>query len=325
MCRFLSLLVIIIGFSCQQAKQQTYPAHQSQQTGQFQEPLIYFISKDSLIGVKDSKGKIVIPARGRWVFNYHDGDTVEEGFINLVEADDQRSWGGSFGKIYSRDGKFLYTPLDYDNGPDRIHEGLTRFVENGKIGFVDRHANKIIPAQFDHVGAFSLGTALFCRGGYYDFSEDREHPLLKGGVRGVIDRTGKILLDNIPYDTSIYFWKKLRSLHQQFYANQFIYSDFEKKLISNFDPYKTRIEEEYFSNWVGFPEPKSLRFDITERPSPGFPYYVVALAELVGPDIMRGDRLQFYISADGKNVFNYSWDGELIPFLKWFDEYLNAQ
>jgi|SRR5688572_13705530 len=319
---FILFLVLPALFTCKEKTRYV------QLTERPQEPLRYYISKDSLIGVKDDKGRIVISARGRWIYDLNDGDTVREGLIHLFELDDKisrpgSSTPGSFGKMYSRDGKFLYNPFMYDNGPDEINEGLTRFVENDKVGFIDRHANRIIPAQFNGVGSFELGTAIFSTGGFYDTTEDREHPLLKDAVYGVVDRRGKILLDRIQYDTSIHFWKKLLSLHQQFYQGQFIYSEFEKNLIARFGPYKRAIERTYFSNWVGFPEPKSLKFDITERPSPGFPYYVIDLAEVVGNEIRRGDQLKFYISENGNEIFNHSWDGQIIPFLEWYREYVN--
>lgn len=335
MGRILFFIILLLAFSCREKRQQSPPATSVDEPftpiEHPKEPLVYYFSKESLIGVKDSEGRIVIPARGRPEYDLNDGDTVEEGLIHLFEFDDtllHPIWSdtpNSWGKVYSRNGKFLYKPLMYDNGPDRIWEGLTRFVENGKIGFVDRHANIVIPARFARVGSFELGTAIFSTGGKLDTTGDWEHPTLKGAVYGVIDRKGKILLDTLPYDTGIYFWKNLRSLHQRFYPGEFRYSPFEKRLLAKFDPYKKAFEKQYFSNWSGFANPKSLKFDITERPSPGFPFYVIDLAELVGNDILRGDDLQFYISADGKNIFYKAYGGELVPFKEWFIEYINEK
>ena len=158
-----------------------------------QEPLYYFITKDSFVGVKDNKGKIIIPAKHRWMFDRKDGDKVPEGLINLFEA------------VYSRDGKFLYQPLIYDFSSDEIHEGLSRFTENGKTGYVNRQGKKIIPAQFEFTWPFSLGTAIFCKGCYYDKTKDPEHPPLISGTFGFIDRTGKVLVDHIVFDTSYFF------------------------------------------------------------------------------------------------------------------------
>jgi len=142
-------LLLLLTFSCKEKKQEFTPTKTDDDSfapiEHPLEPLVYYFSKDSLIGVKDREGRIVIPARGLPEYDLNDGDTVEEGLIHLFEFDDtllHPIWSdtpNSWGKVYSRNGKFLYKPLMTDNGPDKVHEGLTRFVENGKIGFVERY------------------------------------------------------------------------------------------------------------------------------------------------------------------------------------------
>ncbi len=61
----------------------------------------------------------------------------------------------------SRTGKFVFTPV-IDNGPDYFREGLARYQENGKMGFVNEKLEVIIPAQFEFVSAFSEGKAAYC-------------------------------------------------------------------------------------------------------------------------------------------------------------------
>jgi len=279
-----------------------------------QEPLYYFITKDSLVGVKDNKGKIIIPAKHRWMFDRENGEKVPNGIINLYFA------------AYSRNGEFLYTPLIYDFSPDEIHEGATRFTENGKTGYVNRQGKKIIPAQFEFTWPFSLGTAKFCKGCYFDRKKDVEHPPLTGGAYGFIDRKGKVLIDQIVFDTTYIFWNKLDSITQTLYPDQFRYSDFEKKLVEKFDPYKKEIEKEYFSNWTSSSESRSLVFDIVEKPSLDFPYYVIYSRELIGKKISGDswDRLQFYVSKNGKNTY-YIDNDTLITFSKWYSLYINGK
>ncbi|MBN8220198.1 MAG: WG repeat-containing protein [Spirochaetes bacterium] len=89
--------------------------------------------------------------------------------------------------------KLLYTPFIFDNGPDYVKEGLLRFVENGKMGFVNEGGKKVIPAQFDFVFPFEGGTARFCNG--CKSVSDGEHKMMdeKTGTWGKINKSGKKL------------------------------------------------------------------------------------------------------------------------------------
>ena len=171
---------------------------------QRQEPLYYFIINDSLVGVKDKNGKIIIPAKYRGGMNYEMGSKVPPGLINFFEYFDKPSTSRPSGrwKTFDRDGNYLYEPCLFEFAPDEIYEGLSRFRENGKIGYANREGKKIISAQFDFAGWFTLGTSIFCNGCYRDTAEDIEHPPLVAGIFGIINRQGKILMDNIPYDPS---------------------------------------------------------------------------------------------------------------------------
>jgi hypothetical protein len=89
--------------------------------------------------------------------------------------------------------KVLYKPFIYDNGPDYVQDGLLRYVENGKMGFVDEAGKKIIPAEFDFVSSFENGSARFCNG--CRSVKDGEHSTMdeKTGTWGSIDKKGKKL------------------------------------------------------------------------------------------------------------------------------------
>lgn len=86
----------------------------------------------------------------------------------------------------------LYTPFIYDNGPDYVHEGLLRFVENGKMGFVNEAGKKVIKAQFDFVFPFEDGWARFCND--CKMVKDGEHSTIdeKTGAWGKVNKKGKI-------------------------------------------------------------------------------------------------------------------------------------
>lgn len=87
--------------------------------------------------------------------------------------------------------KVLYTPYVIDNGPDYYSEGLMRYIENGKVGFVDEAGKIVIPAQFTMAFPFENSRARVCQG--CETREDGEHSYVdpKTGKWGKIDRHGK--------------------------------------------------------------------------------------------------------------------------------------
>lgn len=92
----------------------------------------------------------------------------------------------------NRKKEILYKPFVYDNGPDYVHEGLLRFVENGKMGFVNEAGKKVIKAQFDFVFPFEDGWARFCND--CKMVKDGEHSTIdeKTGSWGKVNKKGKI-------------------------------------------------------------------------------------------------------------------------------------
>ena len=93
----------------------------------------------------------------------------------------------------NRKKKVLYKPFIYDNGPDYVQEGLLRFVENSKMGFVNEAGKKEIKAQFDFVFPFEKGRARFCNG--CKTIKMDEHSMIdeKTGSWGEVDKKGKIV------------------------------------------------------------------------------------------------------------------------------------
>ena len=290
-------------------------------SAQHEETLYYYAIDDSLIGVKDKKGKIIIPAKHRLILDVNMGDTLPAGFVNFLEPADKPGQHAAW-KTYDRKGNFLYQPYVFEFEPDRINEGLSRFVENDKIGFVDRHGKRIIPAQFESVDMFSLGIASFCNGCIRDTAKDLEHPPLVAGTFGFINRQGKVLMDDIVFDTSLFFWCRFDSLRHTFYPAEFQYNSFEKKLIQKLDPYKAAIEKMFFSKYTGN-NSMSLIFDIVEKPSPGFPYYVIESREKIGNKISSDfwDRLQFYLNTTGEIMYAAEYFDGLVPFKEWYSHY----
>ncbi|HVI44216.1 MAG TPA: hypothetical protein VM802_05085 [Chitinophaga sp.] len=85
---------------------------------QAQERLYYFTNPaDSLIGVKNKAGKVVVPATYRDFTVMDDTAAINSSIIVLMNPDMQRgNPARSYGDAYSREGKLLYHPLLYDNG-----------------------------------------------------------------------------------------------------------------------------------------------------------------------------------------------------------------
>jgi len=122
--------------------------------------LKYFISKDSLIGVKNQAGKIIIQAEFKNYTGIKDGELLQEGIGNETilfvggKRNDKYEKNTS-GYVYDRKGNFLYKPYLFDNGADYFSEGLRRFVKNGKIGFADRNGKTIVQPNHAFASAFN--------------------------------------------------------------------------------------------------------------------------------------------------------------------------
>lgn len=121
-----------------------------------QDTLYYFKSdSNGLVGVRDNKGKIIIEP------NYPDGNdyyrfnkpieeqTIEFYYLPNWQKTDFSRINVPFGAVYNRKGQFLYTPLFYDNGPDYWNNDLRRYVDNNKVGLVNKDGVKITDAKWD--------------------------------------------------------------------------------------------------------------------------------------------------------------------------------
>jgi hypothetical protein len=149
--------------------------------------------KTKLMGIKDSKGKILIPAKFYMIHNFNQwgiGDAVLS-----------KKNPGQFVKIDTT-GKILTQSYFFDNGPDYFYRDRARFVSpTGKIGFINHKAEIVIPAEFDHAISFHFHEPItfVCKGGK-DVCFDppgsgchHNHKII-GGKWGLIDTTGKIVI-----------------------------------------------------------------------------------------------------------------------------------
>lgn len=108
-----------------------------------------------------------------------------------------------------RDGSTLRT-ITFDNGPDHFVEGLARYTDGAKIGFIDESGNIAVKARFQHAFPFNKGYSRVCNG--CEEISDGEHAGLKGGLWGCIDRKGRIVF--LPRYSEVEINRKLEEVYR---------------------------------------------------------------------------------------------------------------
>ena len=83
--------------------------------------------------------------------------------------------------------------LTFDNGPDYFEEGLARTIRRGKVGFINRDLDEVIPPTWDFAFPFVGGFALVCEG-CRSRPVDGEHSEMHGGVWGYVNRSGEVVV-----------------------------------------------------------------------------------------------------------------------------------
>ncbi|MCT2406327.1 WG repeat-containing protein [Chryseobacterium antibioticum] len=278
---------------------------------QKKEALKYFISKDTLVGVKDQDGKIIVPAQFKIYSNLEDGDLVKEETIYLDgskkgEAKEKNAWG----YVYDKKGNFLYRPFFYDNGADYFNEGLRRFVKNGKVGFVDRNGKIAIEAKHDFVSYFEYGYAVFCDGCDWEKTED-EHKAMVGGTWGVMNTKGETVKAVVKQSD------KDKEIQGKYYPYPFQYNEKEKTILQFFEKQNKILSGLYYVNvYPGMSDAeKKLLFEIVERPKENFPYYQVNVYSM-SKNNQSSYRFTFLVSEDGKEKYAMDYNDK-IPFDQW--------
>jgi hypothetical protein len=292
-----------------------------------QDKLYYFITKDSMVGVRNQFGKVIITPRLALYFNNNltKKDCKKEINANLIYMDIanlEKKEPHSCGEVYNRKGEFLFAPFFYDNGPDYVSEGLIRFVKNGKVGFANfRTGEIIIEAKYDYADIFNYGIVSYCNGCVW--KNKGEHSFVTGGVNGYINKKGAelVLLDKPTSN------KDQIIDSTKFIPYQFSYNTFEQKIIDSF--YKmTGISKATFVNY--YPKldsnEKKLHYEIVERPSKESPYYQISTFSFDKRNGYYGNSmdLNFSVSADGKKYYYAEYfETNLVPLKKWLTKYIS--
>ncbi|WP_312901093.1 WG repeat-containing protein [Chryseobacterium taichungense] len=273
--------------------------------------LKYFKTKDSLVGVKNEDGKIIVPAQFK-VFSYlKDGEAVKGETIYFDgPKQDEKPEKNAWGYVYDRNGNFLYRPFFYDNGADYFSEGVRRFVKNGKVGFADRNGMVIIKPEHDFVSSFNYGYAAYCDGCDWEKTED-EHKAIIGGTWGIMNFKGETVQ---PVEKSA----KTVESNGKYYPYPFSYNEKEKNILNFFEKQNKMLSEIYYVNHYNklSADEKKLFFEIVERPKENFPFYQVNAFDYRKAEAGLSD-FKFLVSVDDKKVIALEFEDERIPFEKW--------
>lgn len=287
---------------------------------QKKEVLKYFISKDSLVGVKNQAGKIIIPAEFRDYTGIKDGEMVKKGIGNetILFAGGKRNdkyEKNTFGYVYDRKGEFLYKPYLFDNGADYFSEGVRRLVRNGKVGFADRNGTIVIQPKHDFVSSFNYGYASFCNGCDWEKTED-EHKSIVGGTWGVMNSKGETVQPLKKHS------QRDITIKGEYYPYSFQYIEKEKNILKFFEKYNKIISSVHYVNVYNemSEDEKKLFFEIVERPQGDFHYYQINAYDNKKTNLAAFDDLKFFVTKDGKSVFAINYEDQLIPFEKWLKE-----
>jgi hypothetical protein len=97
---------------------------------------------------------------------------------------------------YVRRGVIPVPVESMDNGPDYFEDGLARSRVGGKVGYIDRKLNLVIPATYDGAYPFKDGVAVVCTActiAYDRTVTEGERSWYEGGQWGRIDRRGHVV------------------------------------------------------------------------------------------------------------------------------------
>ena len=292
-----------------------------------QEAVYYFLDKKTnLVGAR-SKRKIIVPAQYPPLLNYNFGKPVQEGTLEFFSSraaapNVYSSILPVWGDVYDRQGRFLYHPMAYDNGPDYWSEGLRRFVEQGKVGFVNGAGSKVIAAQWDFAAPFEYGYAQVFAGGWKKqcLHPDCEHwvvaPASAQSHTLLINRQGKAVTG---YATA----RHPRDYRHEglYYPYPFAYNDFEQRLVDCVNGMQVLQEIHALPFDAGKPGDYQLQYEITSRPSAAFPYYTLTA---FNTSQQHASFMGTLVANKRGRLFYQDTDQRLMPFRQWLIAELRA-
>jgi hypothetical protein len=97
-----------------------------------------------------------------------------------------------FGWLFVKQDGSTVPTVTFDNGPDYFSEGLARYVDDGKTGFIDKSGKIIIAAKFGFASPFGSGYSEVCND--LVMEADGEHQFVRSNHWGLINKKGRIVL-----------------------------------------------------------------------------------------------------------------------------------
>jgi hypothetical protein len=276
------------------------------------------MTKDSLIGVRNELGVILIKPRKLLYYGYHADEIrkpIREELIYLDADTNDNIEPNSCGVVYNRSGNLLFSPFFFDNGPDGFSEGLMRFVKKGKTGFVNRKGDVVIEAKYDYVDMFNYGLAAYCNGCVW--KQKGEHRFVTGGQWGYINYKGDTI--------GIMNYKKNEKDQvvdsAKFLPYQFSYSQSEQKILDSFYRLPMISKTHFVNNYSTLDSNElQLHYEIVERPSAFYPYYQVMAFEYTNMHGFYGSAYLgqcFFVDSTGRDFFVFDYYNKKIPLGKW--------
>ena len=157
-------------------------------------PILYAVTDEGLlqyganVAYLDVKGDTIIPF-GQYA--YFGTDTLKS-YATVIEHQNDSTYGRKVG--IDRQQRILFDLVMFDNGPDPWHDGLTRVVRNGKMGYADKIGRVVIPCIYDHAKQFENGMAEVTF--YADKHRDADgHQTVTSNEWFTIDKTGNRITD----------------------------------------------------------------------------------------------------------------------------------
>ena len=212
---------------------------------------------------------------------------------------------------FDRMGNLLYHPYWFDNGPDYWEEGRRRFVENEKMGLVNRLGERLIPARdYSTLTEVHGGYLLGCRDCIYFVFDttDTEHGAgWKGDRYDVLDRNGKLIKTPTK--------EELHDVQLQPASRRYTNPAQVKALATQLYALpETRQAEELMDMPAG-----STHFVCYDEPSATSPYYHYSLEDTAGSTFRPP--LQLLVSEDGKTILHLRSDmSKTTPYEIWRKE-----
>ena len=299
-----------------------------------QSKLYYFLTADSTkVGVKDEYGKIIIPAEFPNYGAFEKKELITSPTIEFYIDKDRKNTDYDrynpampVGAVYSRDGKFLYHPQFFDNGPDYWSEGIRRYAENGKMGLVNFSGTKLTRAEYGFIEIFNYGYAQAYKGKMVKKFEDGcEHwtviSIDSNVTSCLINANGEVVQPLKEKESSKDYY-----FEGNYYLNPFVYSAEESAILAILNPWEMALSL-LFELPVYQTKPKILQFEITERPNVSCPYYIISAFD----DQKREEDYEILIHKDSKKIFVCSWNSrnEITPIratlLKEIEQGLNRE